>query len=288
MSNRHPISTVLGIAAGLVLVQMATAGGQPPDIVINEIRIDQPGGDNDEYFELKGTPGTSLNGVTYVVIGDGLAAKGTGVIEEAVDLTGFSIAADGHFLVAEDKDTFGVLADLVLLAVGALSFENSDNVTHLIVFNFTGADGDDLDLNDDGILDVTPWDAIIDLIALIEEENPPTNTEFHYGPPTIGPVGIFPPGHVYRCEPLGVWTIGPLDPVGGADTPGSSNLEDCECLTDINGDGVTDVLDLIDLLLCFGLPDTPPCNTGQDVNGDGTVNVLDLIDLLLAFGQACP
>ncbi len=29
-------------------------------------------------------------------------------------------------------------------------------------------------------------------------------------------------------------------------------------------------------LLCFGLPDTPPCDTGPDVNGDGDINVLDL------------
>ena len=60
------------------------------------------------------------------------------------------------------------------------------------------------------------------------------------------------------------------------------------CPTDINGDGSTNVLDLIDLLLCFGQPSTPPCETGQDVNCDGTVNVLDLIELLLQFGQACP
>ena len=26
----------------------------------------------------------------------------------------------------------------------------------------------------------------------------------------------------------------------------------------------------------------------SDINGDGVTNVLDLIDLLLAFGQACP
>ncbi len=60
------------------------------------------------------------------------------------------------------------------------------------------------------------------------------------------------------------------------------------CDGDVNGDGTVNVLDLIDLLLCFGQPDTPPCDTGQDVNGDGVTNVLDLIDLLLVFGQACP
>ncbi len=60
------------------------------------------------------------------------------------------------------------------------------------------------------------------------------------------------------------------------------------CPTDVNHDGVTNVLDLVQLLLCFGVPDTAPCDTGQDVNCDGTINVLDLIDLLLEFGNLCP
>ena len=60
-----------------------------------------------------------------------------------------------------------------------------------------------------------------------------------------------------------------------------------DCPTDLNGDGVTNVLDLIDLLLCFGQPANPPCDTA-DVNGDDTVNVLDLIGLLLDFGSTCP
>ncbi len=59
------------------------------------------------------------------------------------------------------------------------------------------------------------------------------------------------------------------------------------CPTDVNGDGVTNVLDLIDLLLCFGLPAAGGCQD-EDINGDGNVNVLDLIDLLLAFGTTCP
>ncbi len=58
------------------------------------------------------------------------------------------------------------------------------------------------------------------------------------------------------------------------------------CPTDVNGDGTTNVLDLIDLLLCFGQPALPGCQD-EDVNGDGSVNVLDLIDLLLQFGLPC-
>ena len=59
------------------------------------------------------------------------------------------------------------------------------------------------------------------------------------------------------------------------------------CPPDVNGDGVINVLDLIELLLCFGQPAVPGCED-EDVNGDGTVNVLDLIELLLCFGQPCP
>ena len=59
------------------------------------------------------------------------------------------------------------------------------------------------------------------------------------------------------------------------------------CPTDINGDGATNVLDLVALLLCFGQPAVPGCEA-EDVNGDGSVNVLDLVALLLEFGNACP
>ncbi len=62
----------------------------------------------------------------------------------------------------------------------------------------------------------------------------------------------------------------------------------CACNpADINGDGAVNVLDLVDLLLCFGQSAAPNCEA-EDINGDGAVNVLDLIDLLLVFGTTCP
>ena len=208
-------------------------------VTINEIRIDQTSTDNDEYFELAGDPSESLSGLTYLVIGDG---SGSGTIECVVDLTGYSIPADGHFLVVEE--TFSLVpqteADIVLSGNG-LNFENSDNVTHLLVSGFTGSNGDDLDTNDDGVLDVTPWTSIVDLIALILEDNPPSSTEYHYGPPTVGPDGTYVPGHVYVLS--GTWTIGPFNPSGGDDTPGSANgvvvAVDGATLTQKNTYGVT-------------------------------------------------
>ena len=59
------------------------------------------------------------------------------------------------------------------------------------------------------------------------------------------------------------------------------------CRTDVDCSGTVNVLDLIDLLLCFGQPAVPGCEAA-DINEDGTVNVLDLINLLLDFGMRCP
>lgn len=218
----------------LVSISGGTTSAQTTDISISEIRIDQPSTDNDEYFELAGAPGASLDGLTYLVIGDG--SGGSGVIENVTDLSGQTIGSSGFFVAAESTFTLGT-ANFVT----DLNFENSDNVTHLLVAGFSGADGDDLDIDDDGVLDVTPWAERVDLIALVEEENPPSGTEYHYGPPSVGPDGSFVPAHAYLCEDG--WRIGAFDPVGGVDTPGVENA--CEVIVqsarihEVQGDGAS-------------------------------------------------
>ncbi len=195
----------------LLVLPLSTlpASAQPQ---LNEIRIDQAGTDDDEYFELTGTPSSSLDGFTYLVIGDGTG--GSGVIEEVTDLTGRSISLNGFFVAAESTFTLAT-ADLTT----DLTFENSDNVTHLLVSGFTGADGQDLDTNDDGTLDVTPWTQIEDCLALIETVG---SGELTYCATTLGPDDTFVPGHPLLC-PSG-WEIGTFQPVGADDTPGTANV----------------------------------------------------------------
>jgi len=250
----------------------------------------------------------SLDQLFYIVIGDG--AGGSGVIEHVTNLTGSMTNAGGLFVAAEDTFSLG-FADLTV----DLNFENSDNVTHLLVANFFGNDGDDLDTDDDGTLDSTPWLAIVDSVALVRDDdlsgdeddmgNPePEDDEQFYSPNVLGPEISgefnFAPSHAYRCVPDGTWTIGNFDPFDmmnpPTDTPGAENL-DCgtggSCPGDIVGgggpdpDGVVNVFDLLELLAQWGGSGSADIAGPAGPEPDGTVNVFDLLQMLSSWGP-CP
>src|SRR5262245_2062023 len=65
MRNVLFAAATIGLAA---VVPIPQAYGQA--LQITEIRVDQPGADNDEYFEITGAPGAVLNDIFYIVIGD--------------------------------------------------------------------------------------------------------------------------------------------------------------------------------------------------------------------------
>ena len=212
-------TTLLGIAVAAHCATASWASGISPEI--NEIRTEQSGPDNDEFVELRGTPGGVVDGLWYIVIGDSESFPPTqnGSVESVTQLTG-NFDANGYFVLAKDTFTLGA-AD----QVATLNFEGNDNVTHLLVSNFTGSLNDDLDTNDDGTLDVTPWDAVLDCIALVKNDSPDGNSdEFYYCVDAIGPDGSFVPGHVYRCEDTRALRIGDFS-VGVDDSPGAPNAD---------------------------------------------------------------
>ena len=211
--------------------------GVPPAININEIRVDQLGGnDDDEYFELVGPPGTPLTDVQYIILGD----APTGEIEEVIDLTGNAIPPSGYFVVAESTFTLGT-ADYT----SSINFEDDQTVTHLLVGGFSGVVLQNLDMDADGVLDSTPWDTVFDTVSLID----PSSALLPYGPGSScmeGPLcqevddGIDGPSQVYRCvDGDGTWQIGNVDPLAmpATDTPGV--LNDCSLIPGC-GNGVVD------------------------------------------------
>lgn len=180
---------------------------------IEEIRIDQPGPDHDEYFELYGEPGLSLDGYCYVVLGDGPGACGS--VETIVALDGLILGEDGYLCVVEEESA------LVASVRRSLDFENNDDVTHLLVRGFTGKLNDDLDVDDDGKLDRTPWAEVLDAVSFLEGTGPDCVTnEFAYALVSIPPQGHFVAGHAFRCG--GYWVAGNFE-FGSFDTPGEPN-----------------------------------------------------------------
>ena len=254
------LSIILALAP---VIAPSTGGG----ITINEIRVDQSGSDLDEYFELVGPAGQTLDGLTYIVIGDG--SGGSGVIESISDLQGLVIPADGNFLGGESSMTIAV-PDATL----SLGFENSDNVTHMLVSGFTGSSQEDLDTNDDGVFDTTPWTSIIDSVSLVET---PTSGDQYYSSNTVGPDGTFAVAHAHVCN--GVWEVASYDFTD--DSPGDAN--NCSSITDCNSNGVDDATDIANGTSSDcdlnGVPDEcdPDCGTNGipdacegDCDADGT------------------
>jgi len=205
-------------------------GGGVIELGINELRIDHTGTDDNEYIELIGPAGTALDGYSYIVIGDGTG--GSGVLETVVDLTGLVIADDGLLSLGKPEMTIAI-PDVY---IDDLNLENSDNVTHLLVQGLTAMVGDDLDVEDDGILDGLFWDLVADSFALIDD---PTGGELVYADVTLGPAGLYVPAHVFRCPDGGEWLIGVWGDLA-MDTPGNPNMCD---LPDSDGDGIFDLVD---------------------------------------------
>ena len=183
-------------------------GGTP--VELSEFRLDMGGTDTEEFVELTGFAGQDLSGLSFVILGDGSA--GSGVVETAVDLTGFVIDANGYFVLAKSTFTLGV-ADLV---DDSMNFENSDNVTYMLIDSFLGAVGDDLDTNDDGVLDALTG-TITYSLSIIESVG---TGDLVYGTHSIGPDGTFVPATGWTCA--GVWTVGSFSDLT-TNTPNADN-----------------------------------------------------------------
>ncbi len=112
---------------------------------INEFVFNHSGADDREYVEVLAGPLRDLSDLWLIQIeGDG---SGAGVVDSATQLA--TANADGLWWT-------GFLAN---------TFENG-TVTLKLVQDFAGSEGQDLDAENDGVLDSTPWAAVIDAVAV--------------------------------------------------------------------------------------------------------------------------
>jgi predicted extracellular nuclease len=147
----------------------------PPEPVINEFSASTAGTDV-EYVEVYGDPATDYSAYTVLEIeGD---TTGAGVVDEVIAVG--TTDANGFYLASLPANTL----------------ENG-TLTLLLVRGFTGALGNDLDTDNDGVFDVTPWTALVDAVAI----NDGGAGDLTYGEPALAPYydGLaFAPGGASR------------------------------------------------------------------------------------------
>jgi len=159
----------------------------PRAIQISEIRLDHQGDNRDIYIELSGPAGASLDGLTYVILGDevqaGIGGDGVpssqGRVQQAINLTGHQIGANGTFLIGKSGMTLATPD----LSPDYFSIRRISNTTHLIVTGFAGYLGQDLDIFNTGFLAFQPWSSIVDSLSLRRS----SDGAGIYSPTVLGP-----------------------------------------------------------------------------------------------------
>jgi hypothetical protein len=128
---------LLCFVAGISLAQVAP--------VINEFVFNHAGTDDYEFVEIFASPNTDLS--RYTILGIEGDNTGAGLIDNVFNVG--STDAAGFW-------TTGFLSNV--LENGTLSL--------LLVVGFSGAAGQDLDTDNDGVLDATPWNSLADTVAV--------------------------------------------------------------------------------------------------------------------------
>lgn len=214
-----------------------------PALKINEFVFNHSGTDTNEFIEVFGTPDTDYSD-HFILQLEGDTDKG----------------------LILSVDTVGVTDSLGFWWTGFVnSLYQNGSQTLLLVKNFTGAQGDDLDLGDDGTLDSEPWDMIVDSVAVSDGGA----TDIVYSPTVLIPGydgNTFTVGGASRI-PDGYDTDSPMDwvrnvyeidgsypdPGDAYNTPGASNtFEGCSGpytpIYDIQGNGDSTPLDGLDVI----------------------------------------
>ena len=253
----------------------------PP--MLTEIRVDSLNPMlNIEYIELTGVAGDSLDGLSIVVIGDledlpGAPIPNSGIIEAVISLDGLSIPDDRYMLISSS----GLLLPTPDF-VAFLNLEDADNLTVLLVRACKCTLSDDLDFNDDGVLDSTPWSEIVDGLSFVSTSEGDLS-EWTYASARVGD-GLGPlTFKATRCRDTGDWRAGSASfHLGTLDTPGLPNAPYAGslCVGDIVVNGSVGAQDLALLLDSWG-----QLNTVADLSDDGLVGAQDLSILLAHWGD---
>lgn len=155
------------------------------EILINEVHVNPPdavgvnGDGNYEYIELKSTSGgeETTNDLTLIILDT--SGNNVGRVEEAWALTGLRTGANGLLILGNGYDSpvggpwnSAISADTLGADPAGLGDDNigpNAEFSLLLVRNFTSQQDADLDVDNNGVLDSTPWSSIVDSVGLGEK-----------------------------------------------------------------------------------------------------------------------
>ena len=178
-----------------------------PALLISDVGYSDFGANaaTEQFFELRGDPGATISGRTYLVAVDGSAAPSTGVINAVFDLGGVQLGSSGYLAVVQAGSPYTIDARSAVLrgtttGFGGLGgttpdrFSDTSGTTNqfetifdsntfmLITANSPPAAGADVDVNDDGLLDSTAstW-TVLDSVGVLGAVFVNNATETSYG-----------------------------------------------------------------------------------------------------------
>ncbi len=288
----------------------------PSASFISEIMLNAPGGadQGQEYIEITGPAGASLNGWWVIIIEGDIAVSGS--VDHKISLDGVSLGSNGVALIRDTTDVlFPTPAPETAVFVRDFTpdLENGSSTIILGYGIFPIALSTDLDSTDDGTLDAPlPVSfTIVDAVGFVDGDN----DGVLYADEIPGATAIarlidpleefYTPDNLYRildqnCNPIawaggdllginpGPYTLDPIQNFGYADfgldvntffvDPGNVNykftVNACPC--DVNSDGSLTSQDFFDFLTGF-------FGGTFDYNNDGSVTSQDFFDFLACF-----
>ena len=155
------------IFVGDLSVEIADNDSSASSVVLNEIYVNPPDADDSrEYIELRSSaPNEALTDLWVLEIeGDGASA---GVIDAVQNLGSLSTGSNGLLALGQNYTTstpWTFDAGTNVADLTGTTMENG-SLTFLLVEGFTGSNGTDLDTDNDGVLDITPWTSTVDSVG---------------------------------------------------------------------------------------------------------------------------
>ena len=218
--NKMASSITISVILALGVFRTATAFAATGDpVLINEILASHTGADDTEFVELYGEPGTSLDGLSLIIVEGDAYAPGT--IDRRIDFKPFQqIGPNGFFLVGNCKglaNNYGVIPDKSIFT----NYIENSSLTAALVETVT--------LTGDS---VTGQEAVLDAVALRDGD---ADDLFFFDAPVLGPDGDFFPAGARRdvdgldTDTLLDWAFADFF-LGPDNTPTGGGLDGCEPL----------------------------------------------------------